>query len=75
LLFSFSDSVLAEKLRQASPHWLRHTHATDAVAGGASITTVRNNLRQASVSTISNRLHTDGSKRASELISAFNSKS
>ena len=30
----------AEKLRQASPHWMRHTHATHALARGAELTTV-----------------------------------
>jgi site-specific recombinase XerD len=26
--------VLAEKLHRASPHWMRHTHATHAIARG-----------------------------------------
>jgi integrase len=43
----------AEKLRRASPHWMRHTHATHALARGAELTTVRDNLRHASVSTTS----------------------
>ncbi|MCY1288301.1 Tyrosine recombinase XerC [compost metagenome] len=43
----------AEKLRQASPHWMRHTHATHALARGAELTTVRDNLRHSSISTTS----------------------
>lgn len=43
--------IAAEKLRQASPHWMRHTHATHALARGAEVTTVRDNLLHASIST------------------------
>ena len=38
----------AEKLRRVSPHCMRHTHATYALALGAKLTTVRDNLRHAS---------------------------
>lgn len=31
--------VLAEKLRRASPHWIRHSHASHALARGAEILT------------------------------------
>ena len=66
-----TDEPLAQKLRRASPHWMRHTHATHALASGASLTTVRDNLRHASVSTTSAYLHTDDIKRARELAAAF----
>jgi len=65
------DVALAEKLRRASPHWMRHTHATHALARGAALTTVRDNLRHASVSTTSIYLHTDQRQRASEMAKAF----
>jgi site-specific recombinase XerD len=65
------DSELAEKLRRASPHWMRHTHATHALARGAALTTVRDNLRHASVSTTSGYLHTDRKQRATEMAKAF----
>jgi site-specific recombinase XerD len=65
------NAVLAEKLRKASPHWMRHTHATHALEGGASLTTVRDNLRHASVATTSIYLHTDERRRAKELAQAF----
>jgi len=61
----------AEKLRRASPHWLRHTHATHALARGAELTTVRDNLRHASVSTTSLYLHGDDVKRARQMDDAF----
>lgn len=64
-------AVLAEKLRKASSHWMRHTHATHALARGAELTTVRDNLRHASVSTTSIYLHGDDVKRARQIGTAF----
>ena len=63
--------TLAEKLRRASPHWMRHTHATHALARGAELTTVRDNLRHASISTTSIYLHCDEVKRAKQIREAF----
>lgn len=62
---------VAEKLRRASPHWMRHTHATHALERGVDLTTVRDNLRHASLSTTSIYLHTDKEKRARQLKTAF----
>ncbi|WP_018433045.1 site-specific integrase [Paraburkholderia atlantica] len=62
---------LAEKLRRASPHWMRHTHATHALGRGAELTTVRDNLQHASVSTTSIYLHSDEVKRARQIGEAF----
>lgn len=64
----------AEKLRCASPHWMRHTHATHALARGAELTTVRDNLRHASVSTTSIYLHGDEVKRARQMDAAFGAR-
>jgi site-specific recombinase XerD len=61
----------AKKLRRATPHWLRHTHATHALEGGAELTSVRDNLRHASVSTTSTYLHGDEAKRARQLEGVF----
>ncbi|MBB2984746.1 site-specific recombinase XerD [Paraburkholderia tropica] len=63
--------ALAEKLRRASPHWLRHTHASHALARGAELVTVRDNLRHASISTTSIYLHGDEVRRAQQLDKAF----
>ena len=60
-----------QKLRRASPRWMRHTHATPALARGAELTTVRDNLRHASVSTTSNYPHSDEVKRARPMDAAF----
>ncbi|SCU91329.1 Phage integrase [Cupriavidus necator] len=63
--------ALAEKLRRATPHWMRHTHATHALAKGVELSAVRDNLRHASISTTSIYLHTDDVKRARQFGQAF----
>ena len=63
--------ALAEKLRQATPHWTRHTHATHLLEGGAELTTVRDNLRHASLATTSMYLHTDDARRAKQVADRF----
>ena len=61
----------ATKLRSATPHWLRHTHASHALEGGADLTTVRDNLRHASLTTTSGYLHVDQARRSRQLGRAF----
>jgi hypothetical protein len=65
------NPALAETLRQASPHWLRHSHASHALEAGADLTTVRDNLRHASVPTTSLYLHADDERRARQIGVAF----
>jgi len=60
----------AEKLRRASPHWMRHT-PIHALERGVDLTIVRDNLRHTSLSTTSTYLHSDESKRARQLREAF----
>lgn len=67
--------TLSKKLHHASPHWMRHTHATHALARGADLTTVRDNLRHASITTTSIYLHGDEIKRAKQLDAAFERRS
>lgn len=64
----------AEKLRLASPHWMRHTHATHALARGAELIMVRDNLRHASISTTSTYLHSDEVQRARQFDHAFEAR-
>ncbi|HDR8909192.1 site-specific integrase [Burkholderia multivorans] len=64
----------AEKLRRASPHWMRHTHASHALARGAELIMVRDNLRHASISTTSTYLHSDEVRRARQFDHAFRSR-
>jgi site-specific recombinase XerD len=66
-----SNGVIARKLENALPHWLRHTHATMALQGSADLLSVRDNLRYASVTTTSNYLHTEDKRRASQLGRVF----
>lgn len=61
----------ADKLKRATPHWMRHTHATHALARGVELTTVRDNLRHASVATTAVYLHTDEVKRAGQIGDVF----
>ena len=56
----------AEKLRRASPHWMRHSHASHALVRGAELTSVRDNLRHASIATTSMYLHGDEIQREAD---------
>lgn len=49
----------AEKLGRATQHWMRHTHATYALAAGGELTTVRDNLWHVPISTTSVYLNAD----------------
>ncbi|KRC28752.1 site-specific integrase [Acidovorax sp. Root219] len=62
---------MAEKLRRASTHWVRHSHATHALANGVDLIAVRDNLRHASVQTTSVYLHVDQVTRAKQIETAF----
>lgn len=63
--------ALAAKVRLATPHWMRHTHATHSLAKGVDLTTVRDNLRHTSIATTSIYLHGDDIKRAKQMREAF----
>jgi site-specific recombinase XerD len=65
------NPVLAEKLQRASPHWVRHCHASHALDAGADLTTVRDNLCHASVATTSLYLHADDQRRARQISGVF----
>ncbi len=69
--FDGSNPTLSAKLRHASPHWLRHTHATHALEAGVELIAVRDNLRHASVSTTSTYLHGEDARRAHQVNRAF----
>ncbi len=65
----------AEKLRRATPHWMRHSHATHALDGGTELTAVRDNLRHSSISTTSMYLHADDARRAKQITGVFGARS
>ena len=52
----------------ASPHWLRHSHASHALANGASLATVRDGLGHASANTTSGYLHAKAGESSSDFI-------
>jgi hypothetical protein len=54
---------------------MRQTHATFALAHGAELTTVRDNLRHASISMTSIYLHGDAVKRERQIAKAFTESS
>jgi integrase len=57
------DPLAAERLRQASTHWLRHTHGSHAVANGVPLAIVRDNLGHSNIATTSIYVHTDRDER------------
>ena len=61
----------AVKARLASPHWMRHTHATHGLARGVEVTAMRDNLRHSSIAITSTYLHSDARVRAKSLAQAF----
>lgn len=63
--------AITDKLCRASPHWMRHSHASHALARGAELITVRDNLRHASIATTSMYLHGDEVQRARQMNQAF----
>jgi site-specific recombinase XerD len=65
------DPEQATRLQAASPHWLRHTHASHALARGVELVAVRDNLRHASIATTSTYLHHDNLRRAQQVRAAF----
>jgi len=65
------QEALAERLRQASPHWMRHTHASHALSKGADLMSVRDNLRHASIATTSIYLRSEEVKRARQMSEVF----
>jgi site-specific recombinase XerD len=69
--FGETSPALSEKLRTASTHWMRHTHATHALAAGVELVAVRDNLRHANVSTTSGYLAADDRRRALQFGTLF----
>jgi site-specific recombinase XerD len=62
---------LAATLQLASPHCLRHTHATHGLNAGVELVALPNNRRQASTVTTSTYLHGEDRQRARQVDAAF----
>lgn len=68
---STTSPATAERARRASPHWMRHTHATHGLARGIDVAVMRDNLRHSSIAVTSTYLHADDARRANALGDAF----
>jgi site-specific recombinase XerD len=66
---------LQSKLKHASTHWLRHTHASHMVESGVPLAHVRDNLRHSSIATTSRYVHTDKDSRADSVNAFFKTAS
>ena len=70
------DPAAAARLRQASTHWLRHTHASHAVNGrpgraGVPVQVMQANLGHASLATTSNYITTERDMRMAAMAGFF----
>jgi site-specific recombinase XerD len=61
------DERGAERLRSASTHWLRHTHATHALAAGVPIDVAQQNLGHASLATTTVYVTSESKRRLTAL--------
>jgi site-specific recombinase XerD len=62
-LASEGDRASATRLAKASTHWLRHTHATQALASGMTIQDAQQNLGHASIATTTGYITTEKAAR------------
>jgi site-specific recombinase XerD len=58
-----SEPALAARLRQASAHWLRHTHVNYALSAGVPIEVVQANVGHVSLDTTTLYVHTEEARR------------
>jgi len=73
-LVRHESPAAAQKFASATPHWMRHTHATHALQSGVELVVVRDNLRHASIATTSTYLHAADNRRAAQLEGVFGAK-
>jgi integrase len=66
-LVEAADMQAAQRLRQASAHWLRHTCATHAVAADVPLDVVMSTLGHASLTTTSRYIHTESRRKLREM--------
>ena len=57
------DAKGAERLAKASTHWMRHSHASHAIAGGMPIEIAQQNLGHASLATTTVYVTTESKRR------------
>jgi len=64
----------ADKLRQASTHWLRHTHGSLAVDRNIPLTMIRDNLGHSNIATTSYYVHADDDARHGAFAEGFETR-
>ncbi|WP_157407079.1 tyrosine-type recombinase/integrase [Janthinobacterium sp. CG3] len=64
------NATAADRLQQASPHWLRHSAFTHQVQGKTPLKTVQLNAGHENISTTSRYLHEDDAARHAQTIDA-----
>jgi site-specific recombinase XerD len=62
-LTSAGDHTAAARLAKASTHWLRHTHASHALASGVRVQDAQQNLGHASLATTTTYVTTESAQR------------
>ena len=65
------DPLAAERLRQASPHWMRHTHGRKAADAGVEMHILQQQLGHASVATTTVYTRGDLARRRQEIDRVF----
>ena len=63
-----AEPEIAAELKQATPHWMRHTYAQRLVDAGAPLDVVRDNMRHASLATTSKYLRSSRARRQAETV-------
>lgn len=62
-VLAYTDDKGASKLRQASTHWLRHTHGSHAVAAGIPLEVIQQNMGHASLNTTTRYVTSEDKRR------------
>jgi len=71
----FKDQATADKMRQASAHWLRHTLASRAVARGTPVDVVASAFGHANIATTSLYIQTERKLKMAEMNKLWQTKS
>lgn len=58
-----NDAAAADRLRQASTHWMRHTHISHALDAGVPVEVVQQNVGHVSLDTTSRYVRTEQARR------------
>lgn len=70
----FKDQATAEKMRNASAHWLRHTLASRAVATGTPVDVVASAFGHANIATTSLYIQTERKRKMAEMNKLWQTK-